>query len=147
MPNVPEAVDRAEAVFSGRIVQVVAVRGDNRSLPPTSSGYIVKFEVEESWKGMVSRELRVLWRPEILGCSYYPVGEIGERYLVYADSPKSDSLRKDGLLEVTTFNRTSLIPSIPQVEGQSTSANCRKKGIGFVSTAPELNRHLSPAVS
>src|SRR6266850_6309452 len=140
VPDVTAAVDRAEAVFSGKIVDVVAVRTDNRSLPTTSSEYIVKFEVEEWWKGTASRELRVLWRPEIFACDYYPVGEIGERYLVYADSPDSDSLRKDRLLEVTIFNRTSLIPSTPQVVSQSNSANGKRKGIGFVSFAPKLNR-------
>ncbi|MGH9966654.1 MAG: hypothetical protein ACREBG_02310 [Pyrinomonadaceae bacterium] len=138
VPDVPEAVDRAEAVFSGKIV---AVRKDNSNSPTGSSEYIVKFEVEEWWKGTESRELRVLWRPEMFGCSHNPVGEMGERYLVYAESPKSDAVGKGRLLEITVLNRTGKIPPRTQVFSQSDSGNRRRKRLEFVYIAPELDRN------
>ncbi len=138
VPEVPEAFDRAEAVFVGKIVDVVAARTDNRSV--SGPGYIVKFEVEEWWKGTVSRELRILWRPQAFGCPNYSVGDIGETYLVYADSPKSDFARRDKLPEITIFNRTSIIPPSPQVVSLSDSAKGRTSGLAPVYIAPELNR-------
>jgi hypothetical protein len=47
VPVVPKAIDRAEAVFSGKIVDIVKVRRNNSSSPSSSSEYIVKFEIED----------------------------------------------------------------------------------------------------
>ena len=136
VPDVPDAIDRAEAVFSGRIVDIVAAQKNSGS----PSEYVVKFEVQEWWKGNPLRESRVLWRTEMFGCSYYRVGEVGERYLVYADPPKSELGRREKLLEVTIFNRTSMLDPSPQEVSQSISASDGRRGLVFVNIAPELNR-------
>jgi len=141
VPEVPEAVDRAEAVFSGKIVDFVAVRKDNSNSPSSSSEYIVKFEIEEWWKGSASSELLLLWRPEVFGCSHYAVGEIGERYLVYAESPKSQAVGRGRLLEITALNRTSKLPARTQIFSQSDSGNGRRKRLKIVYIAPELDRN------
>ena len=140
VPGVPEAVDRAEALFSGKIVDLVKIRS-NSSPPSSSAEYIVKFEIEHWWKGTESRELRVLWRPEIFGCAYFPVGEIGERYLVFAESPRSEIVEKDRLLEITVLNRTSKITSTTQVFSQFDSGMGGKQRSPFVHIAPDLNRN------
>lgn len=135
-PDLPDALDRAGAVFVGKLVEVAAARTDSASLA-LGSDYLVKFQVEELWKGSVSRETRILWRPEMFGCSNFPVGEIGQRYLVYADS-KSDLVQKD-TLEITIFNRTSLMPP-KQIVTPADSANGTRKGKAFFYIEPELNR-------
>jgi hypothetical protein len=140
VPVVPKAVDRAEAVFSGKIVDLVKVRKNNSSSPSSSSEYIVKFEIEEWWKGTQFRELRVLWRPEIFGCPYYPVGEIGERYLVYADSPRSGDVGNDRLLEITVLNRTGKIPRTTKVFSEFGSGKGSRKPLLVDHIASELNR-------
>ena len=140
-PEVPEAVDRAEALFSGKIVDLVKMRSNNSSHPSSSSEYIVKFEIEHWWKGTESRELRVLWRQEIFGCAYFPVGEIGERYLVFAESPRSEIVEKDRLLEITVLTRTSKITSTTQVFSHFDSGTGGKQRLPFVHIAPELNRN------
>lgn len=109
----------------------------NNSLTATSD-YIVKFEVEHMWKGTVGSEIRLLWHSEMPGCAYFPTAEIGKRYLVYADSPKSETMLKERLLEVTVFNRTSLVPPTPYLVSPLRSAE--RKAAGFVSIAPPLSR-------
>lgn len=141
VPVVTEAVDRAEAVFSGRIVGIVKVGKNDASSQSVSSESIVTFEIEEWWKGVEHRELRVLWRPEILGCSYFPVGEIGERYLVYADSHKSDVVGEDRLLEITILNRTSKIPRTEEVLSPFRSGKSSRRGLLDDYIASQLNRN------
>lgn len=58
VPEVPEAIGRAEAIFVGKIIDVTAV-ADSQGSSSTGSNYSVKFEIEQSWKGTISKELRV----------------------------------------------------------------------------------------
>jgi hypothetical protein len=141
IPVVPVAVDKAEAVFSGKIVDVVKLQKYDPSSRKISAEYVVKFEIEESWKGPESRDLQVLWRPEILGCPYFPVGEIGESYLVYAESTKSDDVGKNALLEITILNRTSKIPLRTEVFTQFGTRTSSRRRLLDDHIASELNRN------
>ena len=133
-PPMPEAFDRAEAVFVGKISTVVVARGSNGS-SFTSSDYVVKFEVEAPFKKTLAKEITVLWRSEMTGCSYFPVGEVGERYLVYADPSKSD-LHDRKLPEVAVFNRTSKLPPKPA----TLFVSHKPPTTAHFSLDPELNR-------
>lgn len=133
-PDVAGALDRAETVFVGKIVEVAPVREGRGSLSTTD--YVVSFEIQELWKGPESRAVSVLWRSEMDGCSSYPVGSIGERYLVYADSSRSGAGRKDRP-EITIFNRTSLLPAKSETVTLSKPVNGRAASFYL---APELNR-------
>jgi hypothetical protein len=132
VPEVSEALHRAKAVFVGKVVNVTA--SENSKSP---NDYLVRFEVRNRWKGTVSRETSFLWRSEIPGCSFFPVGQIGEYYLVYADSSRSDFAGKDKF-EITILNRTSIVPRPVQTVRPSNSAGERKSA-SFV-IQPELNR-------
>lgn len=131
-PDVAGALDRAETVFVGEIVAVAPAREGGGSSSTTD--YVVRFEIQKLWKGPESREVTVLWRSEMDGCSSYPVGRIGERYLVYADPSRSGAVRKDRP-EITIFNRTSLLPA--KSETLSKPVNGRAASLYL---APELNR-------
>lgn len=104
-PDVLDAFDRAKIVFSGKIVSVMPVPQDRGSRTPLD--YIVSFEVEKWWKGTGSQQVSVVWRSSMHGCSYFPVGEIGESYLVYADPLTPTHLASESLAEVSVLNRTS----------------------------------------
>jgi hypothetical protein len=67
------------------------------------------FNVETWWKGRPAREMRVLWRSKVVGCPWFPVSEVGEHYLLYADPSKNNTDRNQ-LPEVSIFNRTSRLP-------------------------------------
>ena len=102
--ELPGAAAIAQVVFSGEITKVERV--DDPKLPV--GDYFVTFRVETWWKGAPLREMRLLWRTSWMECGYLPVGEVGEKYLVYAD----DSVTSDDQpLEVTIFNRTSRMPA------------------------------------
>ena len=79
-PDVLQAFARAKLVFSGKILNVTPVAQDSRSR--TASDYVVSFEVEKWWKGSGSERVSVVWHTSLFGCDYFPVGEIGENYLV-----------------------------------------------------------------
>jgi hypothetical protein len=106
MPDVLGAVERAELVFSGRIIDLTPLM-PKPDEPHTTSKYIVRFAVEKWWKGTKSNDVHVLWSSSTSECDYLPVGKIGERYLVYADPALNNQVNKKALPEVTAFNRTS----------------------------------------
>lgn len=104
--DLPQAFDKAGAVFIGEITKV----GKGKRKPANDvrgTTYLVEFKVEDSWKGTSARRITVLWRPDAFGCPYFAVGDVGERYLVYADARDS----RVTPLEITAFNRTALAPS------------------------------------
>ena len=108
-PGVEGGLAIARVVFSGKIVEVRRIDDSSRSRPADSFDYLVKFAVDEVWKGPNATELTVVWHTKLHYCSdYFPVGEIGDRYLVYADPPAEETGK---LSEVSLFNRTSRLPS------------------------------------
>lgn len=104
-PDVLEAFDRAKLVFSGKILNVMPVAQDSGSR--TALDYVVSFQVEKWWKGTSSQQVSVVWHSSSFECSVFPVGEIGENYLVYADPLTTTHPGSKSLAEVSVLNRTS----------------------------------------
>lgn len=137
-PGVEGGIAVASAVFSGKIVEIRRLDDSSRRHPADGFEYLVKFAVDEVWKGPNAAELSVVWQTKLHACSdYFPVGEIGERYLVYADLPKGEA-GKNNLPEVNFLNRTSRLPltdapvkfDLEDLEKQSRT----------LTEAPQLNR-------
>lgn len=83
-PEVPEAFEKAKAVFAGEVIDVT------KPLPqdevPSEHFDIVKFKVERSFKGATFvSELRVLIADGNERCFPFPPVHKGEKYLVFAD--------------------------------------------------------------
>jgi hypothetical protein len=71
---VTEARNKSKAVFSGTVVAIDKKPGDL---------YVaVRFKIEESWKGTLSKEATVFTGQGGGDCGYK--FEVGQRYLVYA---------------------------------------------------------------
>ena len=134
-PDVLEAYVRAKLVFSGKILSVMVVPQDTGSR--TALDYVVRFEVEKWWKGTGSPKVSVVWRSSIHECSYFPVGEIGENYLVYADPLTTPHLGIEPLAEVSVLNRTSKI-LLRRESDQSSSTNPASRA--RVDSKPSINR-------
>src|ERR1700752_5408979 len=104
-PDALGAATQASMIFTGKITDVVLMGKS------ASSEFIVSLQAETWWNGTPTPEVRVLWRTNIPGCDYFPVGYVGERYLVYADPAIIKAgAAKDMLPEVTILNRTSKLP-------------------------------------
>ena len=129
VPGVEEGVRQATLVFSGKIVSIGRVQANNDNAPTSSSEFVVKFEVETWWKGGVNPEIQVLWRTNTVGCPYFPVGEIGELYLVYADPSRPIVAGEESVPEVTIFNRTSKIPAKTRAVNQFDGETQRKRPV------------------
>ena len=76
--QVTKAQKQSRAVFVGRVMQVVQ--------NPDASGVSVKFLVEKSWKGSLSRKVNIFTGLGGGDCGYQ--FEVGESYLVYASGAK-----------------------------------------------------------
>jgi len=85
----------SDAVFSGEVASVKeATSGDTSPSPETGLpvGGPITFEVEESWKGDMAKQVVVLGYGEGgSGCGVY--AREGERYLVYARRGEDGTLR------------------------------------------------------
>jgi len=133
IPDFAAAALGAELIFSGKITKVERLKTGTAEF----FQYVVTFKVETSWKGKPENEASVLWRSsELFDCGFFPVGEVGEDYLVYADPSKSTS-RKDRLPEVTIFNRTSRLPANQKSESIVISDWSKQARISWT---PILNR-------
>lgn len=130
--DVAPSVEVAATVFSGEIIKVERVQTSTRA----SDDYFVTFRVETWWKGTPSREARVLWRSSAMNCPFFPVGEVGESYLVYADAPGNNSAREQ-IPEVTIFNRTSRLPANPEAENLEIMSRAKQP---LISPNPSINR-------
>src|SRR5262245_4349927 len=132
-PDFAQAASDAEEIFSGKITKVERLKTGQ----PVVFEYFVTFKVETWWKGKYSNETSVLWRSsDMLDCAFFPVGEVGEDYLVYANPSRSTS-RKDHLPEVTIFNRTSRLPANTKSESILITDWSKQTRI---SSIPTLNR-------
>src|ERR1700720_516093 len=112
VPDVPDAFERASAVFVGKVTDIIPPRTHDKNGSLTARSYVIKFKVERSWKGVSSQEVSVLSVQGGFECFSYPAVYIGEKYLVYADPLHSDSVLEKGLLEITICNRTALLPEL-----------------------------------
>ncbi len=103
-PDVLEGFARAKLVFSGKILNVTQCRNIVNLLTGGIPSSILR------WKGTGPEQFSVVWHSSMLGCSYFPVGEIGENYLVYAEPLTTAQFGNQSLAEVSVLNRTSKLP-------------------------------------
>ena len=129
-----EARKSADAIFSGKVVEVVRE-------PRGSAGYnVVRFEVEESWKG-VNADGVSLASP-LTSCAF-PF-KAGERYLVYAYRSNQ------GELDTSVCSRTRKLEGAETDTKLLGSARLRRgKGWDRFRTKPNksLNRTRNQAAS
>lgn len=98
MPPPPEeALNSADAVFSGEVVDIV----DNKGML-NGNGVTVYFEVDESWKGINKSEVSVTTGYNDGDCGF-PF-EVGQSYLVYAST---GDMYRSNALSTTICQRTT----------------------------------------
>ena len=99
MPPPPEdALNEADAVFSGEVVEV----DENRKLLGGSYGKTVHFKVDETWKGIDEPEIAITTG---LGGGDCGISfEKGQKYLVYASA---SNMYVPGTLSTTICHRTT----------------------------------------
>jgi hypothetical protein len=84
----PERLDRAEIVFTGRLVGMARILVDRdlvddyRGEGQDSSGFLGEFRVEKVWRGSVGSTISVL--TDLVGCGR-PFGAVGKSYVVLAN--------------------------------------------------------------
>jgi len=97
-PDLPEAFDKARAVFVGEVVKITKPLTSEPNALPADRFYRVTFKVEYSWKGAGFREIGT---PELVvlsnqgaGGSCFSWGSFseGRKYLVYADETGEKNL-------------------------------------------------------
>jgi len=110
LPEVPEAVERARAVFVGEVSEIIEPLTKDKKAPPPDRFYIIKFKVLQSWKGTTFfSEFSVLSAQGGHECFAYPAVKKGEKYLVFADPLYVDGIRQEGWSLITTCNRTKAL--------------------------------------
>jgi hypothetical protein len=135
VPEVPEAFDRAKAVFVGEVIEIVEPTTSDEKAPLHDRFYVLRFKVEKSWKGVLASEIDVL-SDQGRGCFAYPTVKKGEKYLVYADPAFEDGSEAKGFIIMTSCNRTAMLPAStrrstqrlthPEVNRNDGSADLRK---------------------
>ena len=107
MPEVPDALKTAKAVFLGEVVEIVEPKTTNETAPLPGRFFTIKFKIEKSWKGVpfAAREFNVLSAQGRYGCFAFPPVSKGQRYLVYADA--ASDIGNWGL--ITMCNRTTVV--------------------------------------
>jgi hypothetical protein len=97
-PDVPEAFDRAHAVFIGEVVEIAEPLTAEPDAPLADRFYRVTFKVEYSWKGAGFREFGlseiVVLSNQGKGGSCFSWGSFseGRKYLVYAEETAEKNL-------------------------------------------------------
>lgn len=103
-PMVDKSFESSASIFVGEVVQISGPREVE-----TGSGveqlYVVKFFVWEQWKGTKAFEVEVLSPQKQRSCFDRPPMEIGETYLVFADSVtlKDGSRKIQGIVRPCTL--------------------------------------------
>ena len=87
IPEVPDALKRAKAVFLGEVVDIIEPKTTDENAPLPGRFFTIKFKIQRSWKGVVAgtREFSILSANGRYGCFAFPPVAKGETYLVYAD--------------------------------------------------------------
>lgn len=102
---IPEAIERAGAIFIGEVVEIVEPLSSDTTGPLPRDFYILKFKVEKAWKGVKAQEVSVLsdhGRHQFA----FPAVRKGEKYLVYAEHPYSPEGPEKAWLIITNCTRT-----------------------------------------
>lgn len=106
--EVPKAVESAEAVFAGFVTDIIEPRTSDLNAPLVDRLYHVKFKVEISWKGKLTRELTILSAQGPGGCYTWGSFEKGQSYLVYAEPPPAKAPRRS-LAVLFACNRSQVL--------------------------------------
>lgn len=93
IPEVPQAVESAEAVFAGFVTDIIEPRTSDPNAPLIDRLYQVKFKIGTSWKGKLTREITILSAQAQGGCYTWGSFVKGQSYLVYAERPPARAPR------------------------------------------------------
>jgi hypothetical protein len=110
VPDVSRAVERADAVFVGEVVDIVEPSTSDLMAPLLERSFIIKFKVQKSWKGVTSDEVDVLSGQSKYNCFAFPPVNKGEKYLVYAEKARQDKTDQKRWLTIDICNRTAQVP-------------------------------------
>ncbi len=83
--QIAKAKKDSAAVFSGKVLEIIK--------KPENYQIVVKFQVQSSWKGNVSKQITVTTASDSAMCGYN--FEVGESYLVYTSGADVKNLRTD----------------------------------------------------
>lgn len=83
---------RADAVFTGQVVEISFARLDADGKPARFSEKVVHFTVEKAFKGVEGRTIEIVTNPNSASCGYN--FKQGERYFVYAGRDKDGKLKE-----------------------------------------------------
>lgn len=81
--QIAKAKKDSAAIFSGRVLEIIK--------KPENYQTIVKFQVQSSWKGNVSKQITISTASESAMCGYN--FEVGESYLVYTNGADVKNLQ------------------------------------------------------
>ena len=110
MPEVKDALKQADAVFVGKVKEIIEPKTSETASAWERRFYTIKFEVEKSWKGATFvDEFTVLSAHGANECFGFRKVKKGERYLVYADPFFQEGVRQKGWTIITGCSRTALI--------------------------------------
>lgn len=127
IPDVPQAVESAEAVFAGFVTDIIEPRTSDPDAPLIDRLYQVKLKIGTSWKGKLTREITILSAQGRGGCYTWGSFVKGQSYLVYAEQPPAGAPRAS-LALLFACNRTEVLLKAQQdvKELDSTYARTRK---------------------
>ena len=109
IPEVKDALKHADAVFVGKVKEIIEPKTSPTASAAERKFYTIKFEVEKSWKGaQFKEEFTVLSAHGANECFAFPKVKKGERYLVYADPFFQDGVPQAGWSIITNCSRTEL---------------------------------------
>lgn len=110
IPEVKDALKHADAVFVGKVKEIIEPKTSETASAAERKFYTIKFEVEKSWKGATFvDEFTVLSAHGANECFGFQKVKKGERYLVYADPFFQDGVRETGWTIISGCSRTALI--------------------------------------
>ena len=110
MPEVRDALKAADAVFVGKVKEIIEPKTAETASAWERKFYTIKFEVEKSWKGATFvEEFTVLSAHGANECFAFGKVEKGERYLVYAEPFSQDGVRQKGWTIIPGCSRTALL--------------------------------------
>ncbi|MGC5323925.1 hypothetical protein [Brevibacillus sp. SYSU BS000544] len=98
---VKEALASADAVFAGRVTEVVKPKPNGQGLISSTDPVQVTFDVSTSWKGVTTKQITIKTALDSASCGF--AFEAGKEYLVY--SYKGDA----NVLETNICTRTQAL--------------------------------------
>lgn len=128
-PAPQEALEQADAVFSGRVVDIQAPK---KLITSSADPLKVTFEVSKVWKGPKSKKLVVVTARDSASCGYS--FKSGRSYIVYAH-------QREGELTTSICTRTKLLSSAEEDLAQLGTSTKPTKG-GFVDNSQDSRPDL-----